>query len=289
VSQATPDTIVLTPGEIVRDLEWNCRDALAASKADNSALAENISDRGLLNPPRVRLLDDGRYGLVHGFRRVAACEELDPNMPILCTVQEATGDEDEDELEATAANLAENIRRQKLRPFEIANKLYRLKKSRPDLTQKQIAQLAGMHPETAGRYLTIRHSASAELWELFTRYGETYPLGVNLADVAQVVTFPADEQPARWALLLRTRKTRGTGRTKGRREPRSKMLQKFAARLDELDASEDFKAGAQWAIELATGQRSWPEPATTGEPDDETEDTNHHEDRTADAALTLGG
>jgi ParB/RepB/Spo0J family partition protein len=277
VSKGAPDTVTLRISEIVRDLEWNCRDAIAASNSDNDALAANIEARGLLQPPRVRQLEDGRFALVHGFRRVAACEQLDPDMEILCTLQEPTGDEEEDELEATAANLAENIRRQRLAPFEIANTLHRLKKGRPDLTAGQIAEMAGMHPATARRYLKIRHSAGAELWELFCRYGERYPHGVNVADVAKVVTFPHDEQPAKWAELLKSRKQHGGKRKKGSKSPSSKAakLRRYIEQVPELDASQDFRDGARWAFQVALGQRSWPEPATTGDEDGKDEDEDH--------------
>lgn len=103
------------------------------------ALADDILTNGLLQPPTVRPLPDGRYQLVAGERRWRACT-LAGLTEIPAFVREL------DDKQAAAAMLAENELRVDLNPIERA----RGYQARLDAgwTIKELAQTGGVTPET---------------------------------------------------------------------------------------------------------------------------------------------
>lgn len=68
-------------------------------------LAENIEMNGLMQPLAVYDLEDGRYMLVSGHRRLAAIKKLGQN-EVLCVIVPAPKDEFEESEKLTAANFA---------------------------------------------------------------------------------------------------------------------------------------------------------------------------------------
>ena len=87
---------------------------------DDAALRADIAARGLDNPVRVRR-DGTAWEVVSGDRRVRACLEIDPNFPVLCTVQPQRQDT---ELGRALTRLADNA--QNLRTWELCEELHRL-------------------------------------------------------------------------------------------------------------------------------------------------------------------
>lgn len=97
----------------------NARKDLQAGQEDSGIdeLASSIRQQGLLSPPIVRLLPDGRYEVLVGQRRLLACRKLSLD-PVPCLVRDDLGDTD-----AVALSLVENVHRADMHPLDKAQAL----------------------------------------------------------------------------------------------------------------------------------------------------------------------
>lgn len=83
-------------------------------------LAESIKEVGLLNPIKVRVIDNNRYKIVFGNRRLKACKLLGlKSIPAIIS-------ENESELDVYLEQLTENIQRESFTPIEEAEAFYRI-------------------------------------------------------------------------------------------------------------------------------------------------------------------
>jgi len=97
----------------------NARKDLQAGQEDSGIeeLASSIRQQGLLSPPIVRPLPDGRYEVLVGQRRLLACRKLALD-PVPCLVREDLADTD-----AVALSLVENVHRADMHPLDKAHAL----------------------------------------------------------------------------------------------------------------------------------------------------------------------
>lgn len=97
----------------------NARKDLQAGQEDSGIeeLASSIRQQGLLSPPIVRPLPDGRYEVLVGQRRLLACRKLALD-PVPCLVREDLADTD-----AVALSLVENVHRADMHPLDKARAL----------------------------------------------------------------------------------------------------------------------------------------------------------------------
>jgi ParB family chromosome partitioning protein len=83
-------------------------------------LAESIKEVGLLNPIKVKTLENGRYKIIFGNRRFKACRLLDlTEIPAIIS-------ENESDLDIYLEQLTENIQREGFTPIEEAEAFNRL-------------------------------------------------------------------------------------------------------------------------------------------------------------------
>lgn len=83
-------------------------------------LAESIKEVGLLNPIKVRQIDNGRYKIIFGNRRFKACQLLNlEQIPAIIS-------DSESELDIYLEQLTENIQREGFTPIEEAEAFNRL-------------------------------------------------------------------------------------------------------------------------------------------------------------------
>lgn len=265
-----PAMVSLRVSEVLVDEEWNCRDVLATESgaaADgpgheltDAELASAIAERGLIHPPRVRQLESGHWALTVGFRRLRALLHNDPEQVVAFTVQPNSGDERADEFRASCDNLSENLNRRNLRPFEIANKLYRMAQSAPEMTTEQLAEAVGLSYPYVSRLLRIRRRAAPELWELFMGHdGANYGAGIGFKDLAVIVRAPKDEQLQRWQKLVAERTAPQSGGPEGRSRKRPGMgqLRKYLRQTEMLGGSEDWEKGVRFGLLVALGRQEW--------------------------------
>ena len=280
---ASPEVITLVVSDIVVDEDWNGRSYVSCGTGGKSSgtaelgqaltdeqLRHDIEERGLLQPPCVRRLGDA-WHLVFGFRRVRACIAIDPDMEILCTVQPAPDDDSEEEFEALAANLAENVHRRELRSFERAEVLFRMQTLRPDLSHGDIARRVGLSRSYVSSLIRIRTRAAPEIWKLFCTHGLRFGSGITYRDLLAVIKLERhDEQRKAWAALVEARtghKPRQKAKAKsdpiGTRVSRE-QLQIYLAELEHLPIDERYRQGVRYGLEVALGLESWEAAAAAG-------------------------
>jgi ParB family chromosome partitioning protein len=139
---------------------------------DLADLALSIQEQGLVNPLVVEVVDAGRYRLITGERRLAACRSLGlPAVPcIVRTVAEHA---------RLALQLVENLHRKDLHPLEEARAFKRLM-DEFNLTQRDLARRLGksvgavnqtlrildLQPELLANVQTSEHATKSVLLEI---------------------------------------------------------------------------------------------------------------------------
>jgi ParB family chromosome partitioning protein len=100
----------------------NARTDLIAGQEDSGIeeLASSIQKQGLLSPLVVRAMQDGRYEVLVGQRRLLACRKLALS-PVPCWVRDDLADAD-----AVAISLVENVHRADMHPLDKARALKKL-------------------------------------------------------------------------------------------------------------------------------------------------------------------
>lgn len=116
--------------------------------ADVGALAASIEHVGLLNPVTVTLNDDDGYTLLAGHRRLAAVQSLGwDSIPVHIVTEQ----------QRTLQQLAENVQRDELDRYELAQAFLELKDD--GITQKEIAAATGIKSKEIGQ---VRKLANLE-------------------------------------------------------------------------------------------------------------------------------
>ncbi|MBE6411479.1 MAG: ParB/RepB/Spo0J family partition protein [Opitutales bacterium] len=110
-------------------------------------LADSIASEGLLNPLLVRKLNDGKYELLAGERRLRACQKIGLKKVVVC-IQTAS------DASSAAKGLIENLQRADLNPIEEANGILKLVHSF-HLTQEAVAQRLGKPRSTIANALRL--------------------------------------------------------------------------------------------------------------------------------------
>ncbi|MCH8083473.1 MAG: ParB/RepB/Spo0J family partition protein, partial [Myxococcales bacterium] len=166
----TAELVRVRLDELFIDESWNARRE-GLDKEELAELVADIESQGLLQPIIVRQLEDGRYALVAGFLRAAACRQIDEAMVLDCKLLQTSDDEDEAELEAYHANLSENLKRKPLKPWEIADVLHRIREKRPDLPGRELSRSVGLRYGYCSQLLEMRSRAHPDLWAIFQKFG----------------------------------------------------------------------------------------------------------------------
>lgn len=122
------------------------------------SLAASIRSVGLIHPPIVRPIGDGRYELIAGERRLRACRRLGhKHIPVHVRHSSHSA--------SAEAALVENLQRVDLNPIEVARALRRLV-TEFGLKQEQLAERVGKKRSTVANYLrvlTLPHSIQEAL------------------------------------------------------------------------------------------------------------------------------
>jgi ParB family chromosome partitioning protein len=142
------------------------------SLGDTSELAESIQEHGVINPIIVEVTGKGRYQIIAGERRFAACQSLElPTAPcIVRTVAEQS---------RLTLQLIENLQRKDLHPVEEAQAFKRLM-DEFNLTQRELAARVGkslaainqtlrildFNPEMLANIQTSEHASKSVLLEI---------------------------------------------------------------------------------------------------------------------------
>jgi ParB family transcriptional regulator, chromosome partitioning protein len=110
-------------------------------------LAASIRQLGIIQPVTVRVLDEGRYELISGERRLRAAKRAG-----VSRIPAYVRDADIEEMLEMA--LVENVQREELNPVEVAIGYHRLIEE-CDLTQEQVAHKVGKNRATVTNFLRL--------------------------------------------------------------------------------------------------------------------------------------
>ena len=114
--------------DIDTDIIVNCRKNVSVDD-----LVESVRETGVQIPIGVCLQENGRYGLIYGFRRYTACNEL-----ALDTIPARIVDNQE-QADLLVMNLQENVSRKNLTPMEEALAIQRIVNAGRDVDQFRTA------------------------------------------------------------------------------------------------------------------------------------------------------
>ncbi len=110
-------------------------------------LAASIEQLGIIQPITVRVLDEGKFELISGERRLRAAKKAG-----LERIPAFVRDADTEEMLEMA--LVENVQREELNPIEVAIGYRRLMEE-CDLTQEQVAKKVGKNRATVTNFLRL--------------------------------------------------------------------------------------------------------------------------------------
>jgi ParB family transcriptional regulator, chromosome partitioning protein len=127
----------------------NARKDLNSGQEDSGIieLASSIQQQGLLSPPIVRPMADGRYEVLVGQRRLLACRKIGLD-PVPCLVREELGDDD-----AVALSLVENVHRADMHPLDKAHALKALYERHQ--SYERVAQDTAWSVSTIRKYIQL--------------------------------------------------------------------------------------------------------------------------------------
>lgn len=195
---------------IVIDGAWNCRRVQTPTRTDkddvtltDAELEESIRTRGVLEYPRVHLADDGQPIAMVGFRRILACRAIGGDYPVPCIVHRFPEDATPAtrDLEGRYMNLTENLHRQNLRPWEVADAMFRLREAHPEVTRPEVCAQLTLAKSYALNLLRVREKACPQFWDLFCRNDAS----IRTDDAVKVCQAPHHEQMLLWAKLRAAR------------------------------------------------------------------------------------
>ncbi|MBO4402772.1 MAG: ParB/RepB/Spo0J family partition protein [Bacteroidales bacterium] len=144
-SRIKTGSISKIPLESIDTNPWQPRNAFEEEALQQ--LSESIREHGLIQPVTVRQLENGRYQLISGERRVRA-SKLAGLTQITAYVRTA------DDMQMLEMALIENIQRQDLNPMEIALSLQRLQ-DECQITQEDLAVRVSKSRSAVTNYLRL--------------------------------------------------------------------------------------------------------------------------------------
>lgn len=254
--------IKLLPKDIVLDEAWNSRkeyierpDAEEPSQKFSTAQLEiSIKEQGILQPPCVRLLDDGQYAAVYGFRRILAARKVMPDTAIDCSVYEPEEEQNND-ANARLANLAENLHREDLKPWEIAESIYQIKKAHR-IAASRIAPKIGISVRYAQQLIQLREKAHPTIWKQYQKWGTSLNLGWH--QIREVVLLPKERQLKAWNEFIAAKQNKKKARGK-EQKPGPAKLRKYLNLVDRIQRSAEYRRGLKAGLKIALGEQKWKE------------------------------
>ena len=253
--------VELCVGDIVMDERWHGRDAAGSARPIDAAeqpgqewsdeqLETDIRKRGLIEPLRVRKLEDGRWGLIAGSRRWGACMRISARMLVPCTYDER----ERDDFIAASTTLAENTHRRAMRNWEIANHLWSMHAARPELEVWELADACTFDREFCKQLVDVKSRACPELWTLFERHDGQLPAGISWPSFVAVCRLVKDDQMEAWGALVdkHVASAKASKRAKrGRYRPSKAKLTAWAAQIE--DATDDYVRGIRKGLLVGAG------------------------------------
>lgn len=141
VARPAAGTMEIPLGRIIVDAEFNARKQ-GMDEESLKSFSRSLNEEGLLQPVVVEPLSNGDYYLTAGFRRVAAAKLLGwPSITATVKIDESK-DKKEHEINRYFTNIAENVARQSITPYDLAMRC-KLLKAKYEISGSDIARRVG--------------------------------------------------------------------------------------------------------------------------------------------------
>lgn len=118
------------------------------------------------------------WTVVYGYRRVLRCKDVLANTLQKFKVRQAS--KTADLYHRMVENARENVQRQNLRPWELAEHLFNMQTAGGDETSKkspkEIADDIGLSAKYVANLIRVKTKLCPELWEMFRSAGESIPV-----------------------------------------------------------------------------------------------------------------
>lgn len=207
------ETIIVPMDDILVDEKWNVRGTIDPTSPENQLLAAAIAEQGLLSALTVWVNPKfpDKLCLVAGFRRYAALKINKAKHARVTVMVGAT------ELDADFANVAENVARQSLPPWQVAVRCARYRQEH-GLTDAQIARRIGLSPSRTAMLIRLETKLHPKLLRVF--HGEQAAEGsATKGELERLVKFPPQEQIRRWEQARTDRRFHALGENCGIERP----------------------------------------------------------------------
>lgn len=148
-------------------------------ESDLQDLIANIKSRGLLNPVTTKHLPNGRFLLVAGYRRLAACKKLG------WTTIPSNIRDDISTTDSRIYNLIENVQRKSITQLELGISIVRLKEER-NMTDSEVAAAISISVSTVKNAILIATRVDPSILKnvAYSPPGHTYKKGKMGASIA---------------------------------------------------------------------------------------------------------
>ena len=260
--QADPTKLLVPFEKLVAEPAFNSRGPRRAeSNAEDGNLKTSIAERGLITPLEVWPLENGYYRIVSGFRRYGAISELrgehrfplgDPRRFDLVPVSVFHGSE----LESYLRNIAENMGRAKVRPWDLGERIVFLRE-KFDLSVEDLAKSEGISRSYAFHCVKVATMLAPEIAS-YIRETRDIPIDVLIRWVRK----PHPEQVKEF-----NKWRKQTTETDGRKPkaskdkpaaPRFRLAPRLLQAVQASNKSRAWKEGATAALRYLLGQTQRP-------------------------------
>ncbi len=210
---------------------FNTRKDMSAGGEDNSLddLARSIAQQGLISPPVLRPLGNGRFEVIAGQRRILACQKAGLEY-VPAIVRDDLSDN-----QALAVSLVENVQRADMSPLDKARAYEALRARYGNVAA--VCRATGVSETTTRKYLSLLQLPT-ELQELVTTGGG--PTGIGL--MSQLATTFEDPED----MLAVWEKVKGFNS-----ELAQKVVRKSGGDLTKLGALSDLALEGAFNVRLA--------------------------------------
>lgn len=196
--------IYLPLDKILIDEKFNVRKMY--DEAEHKSLTADIKIRGQMTPIMVQPRPSDSvhpYKLIMGFRRCRALKELGIDK-VLAEIF------DGDDFSAEAANLAENVQRADLLPYEVAQRLVQMAE-KYKTTGEKLGRLVGLSGKYASNLMRLERQLCPKLLKLFHHEGAPTDKDPGVTRLLDFAALTHDEQEAEWEKYLGTASHKGKG------------------------------------------------------------------------------
>ena len=249
--------------KILIDEKFNVRKLY--DEAEHKSLTADIKIRGQMTPIMVQPRPSDSvhpYRLIMGFRRCRALKELGIDK-VLAEIF------DGDDFSAEAANLAENVQRADLLPYEVAQRLVQMA-AKYKTTGDKLGRLVGLSGRYASNLMRLEAKLCPKLLSLFHHEGGPDDRDPGVTKLLEFAAHDHDVQMQEWEKYLGTGSKKGKGAKAepepkpepepGKARPRSEDIDAALVNLLALVENDKGKPNAKYTTEttkLAVAALRW--------------------------------